>query len=99
MTYQRTDNRTHDQIRNTKITPNISPYAEGSALIEVGGTKVICTASVEDRVPMFLRNKGLGCGLHLVHGEEVSPFAIGQYSSIAHNNAREQLEVELLHLV
>ncbi len=60
MTYQRQDNRTHDQIRNTKITPNISPYAEGSALIEVGGTKVICTASVEDRVPMFMRNKGLG---------------------------------------
>ncbi len=60
MTYIRLDNRTHDQIRNTKITPNISPYAEGSALIEVGGTKVICTASVEDRVPMFMRNKGLG---------------------------------------
>ena len=60
MSYQRQDNRTHDQIRNTKITPNISPYAEGSALIEVGGTKVICTASVEDRVPMFMRNKGLG---------------------------------------
>jgi ribonuclease PH len=60
MTYARLDNRTHDQIRNTKITPNISPYAEGSALIEVGGTKVICTASIEDRVPMFLRNKGLG---------------------------------------
>jgi len=60
MTYQRTDGRDLDQIRNTKITPNISPYAEGSALIEVGGTKVICTASVEERVPMFLRNKGLG---------------------------------------
>src|ERR1044071_8788180 len=60
MSYQRTDNRTHDQLRNTKITPNISPYAEGSALIEVGGTKVICTASVEDRVPLFLRNKGTG---------------------------------------
>src|SRR5947209_9488460 len=60
MTYQRLDNRTVDQLRNTKITPNISPYAEGSALIEVGGTKVICTASVEERVPMFLRNKGLG---------------------------------------
>ena len=60
MTYERVDKRTHDQIRNTKITPNISPYAEGSALIEVGGTKVICTASVEDRVPMFMRNKGLG---------------------------------------
>ena len=60
MTYERLDKRTYDQIRNTKITPNISPYAEGSALIEVGGTKVICTASVEDRVPMFMRNKGLG---------------------------------------
>ena len=60
MSYERIDNRTHDQLRNVKITPNISPYAEGSALIEVGGTKVICTASVEDRVPMFMRNKGLG---------------------------------------
>jgi len=60
MSYERIDKRTVDQIRNTKITPNISPYAEGSALIEVGGTKVICTASVEDRVPIFLRNKGVG---------------------------------------
>src|SRR5215207_5466809 len=60
MTYTRPDGRAVDQIRNTKITPNISPYAEGSALIEVGGTKVICTASVEDKVPMFLRNKGVG---------------------------------------
>lgn len=60
MNYKRTDNRALDQIRNTKITPNISPYAEGSALIEVGGTKVICTATVEERVPPFLRNKGTG---------------------------------------
>ncbi len=60
MSYERLDKRTFDQIRSTKITPNISPYAEGSALIEVGGTKVICSASVEDRVPMFMRNKGLG---------------------------------------
>ncbi len=60
MSYIRLDNRTVDQIRNTKITANISPYAEGSALIEVGGTKVICTASVEERVPPFLRNKGTG---------------------------------------
>lgn len=60
MGYERSDNRTYDQIRNTRITPNISPYAEGSALIEIGGTKVICTASVEDRVPFFLRNKGIG---------------------------------------
>lgn len=60
MTYIRTDNRAFSQMRNVKITPKISPYAEGSALIEVGGTKVICTASVEDRVPLFLRNKGTG---------------------------------------
>jgi ribonuclease PH len=60
MNYIRNDGRSVDQIRNTKITPNISPYAEGSALVEVGGTKVICTASVEDRVPLFLRNKGVG---------------------------------------
>ena len=60
MSYERLDSRTFDQLRNTKITPNISPYAEGSALIEVGGTKVICTASVEERVPFFLRNKGTG---------------------------------------
>jgi ribonuclease PH len=60
MSYERLDRRTPDQIRNTKITPNISPYAEGSALIEVGGTKVICTATVEEKVPPFLRNKGTG---------------------------------------
>lgn len=57
---ERKDKRAVDQIRNTKITPNISPYAEGSALIEVGNTKVICNATVEDRVPPFLRNKGTG---------------------------------------
>lgn len=60
MSFTRSDSRAYDQLRATKITPNISPYAEGSALIEVGGTKVICTASVEDRVPLFLRNKGTG---------------------------------------
>ena len=60
MTYERLDKRTYDQLRNAKITPNISPYAEGSALIEVGGTKVICTATVEEKVPPFLRNKGTG---------------------------------------
>ena len=57
---ERKDKRAVDQIRNTKITTNISPYAEGSALIEVGNTKVICTATVEERVPPFLRNQGTG---------------------------------------
>jgi ribonuclease PH len=60
MSYIRTDGRELDQIRKAKITPNISPYAEGSALIELGGTKVICTATVEEKVPLFLRNKGTG---------------------------------------
>ena len=60
MNYERIDQRALDQIRQTRITPNFSPYAEGSALIEVGNTKVICNASVEDRVPPFLRNKGVG---------------------------------------
>ena len=60
MSYERKDKRTIDQLRNTKITPNISPYAEGSALIEVGNTKVICTATIEEKVPPFLRNKGIG---------------------------------------
>ncbi|MFN2391985.1 MAG: ribonuclease PH [Pyrinomonadaceae bacterium] len=60
MNYIRIDNRTFEQLRNTRITPNFAPYAEGSALIEAGKTKVICTATVEERVPPFLRNKGTG---------------------------------------
>jgi ribonuclease PH len=60
MSYTRIDGRKHDQLRQTKITPNFIPHAEGSALIEVGNTKVICTATVEDKVPPFLRNQGKG---------------------------------------
>jgi len=60
MSYTRIDNRALDQLRETRITPNFLPYAEGSALIEVGNTKVICSATVEERVPPFLRNKGVG---------------------------------------
>ena len=60
MSLTRVDNRTFDEIRKTRITPNISPYAEGSALIEVGGTKVLCMASVEESLPHWLRNQGKG---------------------------------------
>ena len=56
----RDDNRKLDQIRDIKITPNFTIYAEGSVLIEMGNTKVICTASINDRVPPFLRNQGRG---------------------------------------
>ena len=56
----RTDGRSSSQLRPTTITPGFLAHAEGSVLIEVGRTKVICTASVEDRVPPFLRNSGKG---------------------------------------
>ena len=47
-------------LRETTLTPNFLEHAEGSVFIEAGRTKVICTASVEDRVPPFLRNSGKG---------------------------------------
>src|SRR4051812_18489579 len=56
----RSDKRTPDELRPTTITPHFLPHAEGSVLIEAGRTKMICTASVEDRVPPFLRNTGKG---------------------------------------
>ena len=56
----RTDLRPHDQLRETTITPDYLMHAEGSVLIAAGNTKVICTASVEERVPGFLRNSGKG---------------------------------------
>lgn len=60
MSYARTDGRAVDELRAVKITPGYLPYAEGSVLIEMGNTKVICGASLEDRVPPFLRNSGQG---------------------------------------
>ena len=56
----RSDGRAPGRLRPTKITPGFSMHAEGSVLIEVGKTRVVCTASVEDRVPPFLRNSGKG---------------------------------------
>jgi ribonuclease PH len=56
----RSDNRAPDQIRPVNIIPDFISTAEGSALIEMGNTRVICTASVEETVPQFLRNSGKG---------------------------------------
>ncbi len=56
----RSDQRPANQLRDTRLTPNYLPHAEGSVFIEAGRTRVICTASVEDRVPPFLRNTGKG---------------------------------------
>lgn len=60
MNFERTDGRAFDELRAVKITPGYLPYAEGSVLIEMGQTRVVCSASVEDRVPPFLRNSGKG---------------------------------------
>jgi len=56
----RSDNRSADAIRPVIITRSFTKYAEGSVLIEMGETKVVCTASVEEKVPPFLRDKGQG---------------------------------------
>jgi ribonuclease PH len=56
----RSDNRLPHQLRPTRLTPHYLQHAEGSVLIEVGNTRVVCAASVEDRVPAFLRNSGKG---------------------------------------
>ena len=56
----RSDNRAPDQLRPVNIVPDFISTAEGSALIEVGNTRVICTASVEETVPPFRRNSGKG---------------------------------------
>jgi ribonuclease PH len=56
----RLNGRAADALRPTTITPNFLVHAEGSVLIEAGNTRVICAASIEDRVPPFLRNTGKG---------------------------------------
>ena len=56
----RIDQRQVDQLRPIKITPGFIGNAEGSALVECGNTRIICTASVEDKVPVFLRGSGKG---------------------------------------
>jgi ribonuclease PH len=56
----RSDRRAPEQLRAVKITPDFIPIADGSVLIEVGSTRVICNATIEDNVPGF--QKGSGCG-------------------------------------
>jgi ribonuclease PH len=56
----RADGRSADDLRPIVMTPGFMPYAEGSCLVQVGNTHVICTASVEEGVPRWLRGKGTG---------------------------------------
>ncbi|MDI9413575.1 MAG: ribonuclease PH [Bacillota bacterium] len=60
MSYTRVDGRKANQLRPVSITRDYNIHAEGSVLIEIGNTRVICTASIEDRVPHFLRGQGEG---------------------------------------
>ncbi len=57
---RRADGRLPNQLRPVKIVPDYLKFAEGSALIRVGDTRVLCAATLEDRVPPFLRGKGTG---------------------------------------
>ena len=57
MTFIRTDNRAPDELRPVRITPGFLANAEGSALIEMGNTRVVCAASVEDKLPPHLRGQ------------------------------------------
>lgn len=52
--------RKNDEIRDVEIIPNFNPYAEGSCLIKCGGTHVVCTASVQDKVPAWLKGQNRG---------------------------------------
>ena len=57
---KRIDGRQFDEMRPVKITRNYLKYAEGSVLIEVGNTKVICAATIEEKVPFFIKGSGSG---------------------------------------
>jgi len=57
---KRADGRAHDELRAAKITPGFQSFAEGSALIELGKTRVLCSVSVDEKVPPFLRGGGGG---------------------------------------
>src|SRR3990172_7563735 len=57
---ERIDGRKNHELREMQITRNYLPFAEGSALIEIGNTKVICAASYEEKVPPFLKGTGKG---------------------------------------
>jgi ribonuclease PH len=60
MSIQRSSGRRPDQLRELRITRKFTMHAEGSVLVEFGNTRVLCTASVEEKVPGFMRGRGEG---------------------------------------
>ncbi len=64
----RIDGRKPDDLRPVRIVAGYLPWAEGSALIEMGGTQVLCSASLEARQPAFLRGTGFGRAIEMGAG-------------------------------
>jgi ribonuclease PH len=62
MPITRSDNRLHDQLRTITIEPNIAPYSSGSVLIGFGKTRVICAATIESKVPSWMKQQGVKGG-------------------------------------
>ena len=58
--FKRPSNRNFDELRNISLEANFSPYAEGSCFAKFGNTHVLCTASVENKLPLWIRNSGKG---------------------------------------
>src|SRR5262249_44661144 len=58
--YKRHDGRSPSELRTVKMITDYTKYAEGSVLVEMGETRVLCNATIEDRVPTFLKGKGVG---------------------------------------
>ena len=58
--FKRRSNRKFNEIRNIVLEANISPYAEGSCIAKFGNTHVLCTASIENKLPMWLKSSGKG---------------------------------------
>ena len=71
---KRIDGRSNSEIRTVNIQPGFQEYAEGSALIELGNTKIICAVTVEDKVPQFLKGGGTAGSLRNMlcyHGQRI----------------------------
>ena len=58
--FKRPSNRNFNELRNISLEANFSPYAEGSCFAKFGNTHVLCTASVENKLPLWIRNSGKG---------------------------------------
>ena len=67
MIFKRADGRKSLDIRTIGASLGVQKHAEGSVLFTMGGTRVVCAATIEERVPPFLRGAGKGCALHIQH--------------------------------